>query len=299
MTRHNKIHRLLSVVLSLILVIGLVPTAAFAAGETAYIGDVGYQSLTSAISAASPGDTILLTADDETVQQIEIDKDLTIELDGYDLSATAFKITAGKVVISDRKGTGTINGTNAAGFNAIEGSNYSARRCSASIYITGTAEVTLNNLRVEQCAEGDLVKPLFLGGSASLTINGGSYTGPQEAGVDGIFYDNQDTDSRLTINDGYFAANCGLSVNYSPGTGGGTLSICKATFVGNGTAFWIEGRGGVTTQETAEEFLSDSNESYIVGAFNKAHIVIGSNLFVSDGFTGPEYGSADSGNLLC
>lgn len=36
----------------------------------------------------------------------------------------------------------------------------------------------------------------------------------------------------------------------------------------------------------AEQFLASSQGSYIVGTFDKANIVIGSGLFVSDGFTG-------------
>ena len=295
MTRHKTSSRLLAMLLSLILVIGILPASAFAIGtadDVVYIGNTGYPTLAQAVSQANPGDTILLAADDSTVQQIEIGQDLTIELDGHSLPNTAFKITAGAVTIGDRKGTGSINGNHAAGFVATENT-----RCSSSIYITGTAEVILNNLRVEQCAQDDLEKAIFLGGSASLTVNGGSYTGPKDPGVDAVFYYNNDTASSLTINDGYFEANCALSVNKTPGTGGGTLVICKATFVGNGTAFWIEQEyGGVTTQEDAERFLADSSGSYIVGSFDQANIVIGSGLFVSDGFTGPEYGSTDSDN---
>ena len=292
MTRHKTSSRLLAMLLSLILVIGVLPTMVFADGHVAYIGNTGYATLAQAVSQADPGDTILLTADDSTAQQIEISENLTIELDGHSLPSTAFKITAGTVTIGDRKGTGIINGEHAAGFVATENS-----RCSSSIYVTGTANVTLNNLRVEQCAEDDLEKAIFLGGSASLTINGGNYTGPKDAGVDAIFYYNNNTSSSLTINDGHFEANCALSVNKTPGTGGGTLVIRKATFVGNGTAFWIEQEyGGVTTQEDAERFLADSSGSYIVGSFDQANIVIGSGLFVSDGFTGPEYGSTDSDN---
>ncbi|HIW39488.1 MAG TPA: hypothetical protein IAA36_00785 [Candidatus Eubacterium pullicola] len=292
MTRHKTSSRLLAMLLSLILVIGMLPTTAFADGYVAYIGNAGYTTLEDAVSNAAPGATILLTADDSTEQQIEISENLTIELDGHSLPNTAFKITAGTVTIGDRKGTGIINIEHAAGFVATENS-----RCSSSIYVTGTANVTLNNLKVEQCAEDDLEKAIFLGGSASLTINGGSYTGPKDAGVDAIFYYNNNTSSSLTINDGHFEANCALSVNKTPGTGGGTLVIRKATFVGNGTAFWIEEEyGGVTTQEDAERFLADSSGSYIVGSFDQANIVIGSGLFVSDGFTGPEYGSTDSDN---
>ena len=290
MRRHPISYRCLAVFLSLTLALGMLPTTAFAAGQpVAKIGNVGYTTLGAAVSDAQPGASIVLVADDDSQQQITIDKNLSIELDGHNLPSTAFQITAGTVNISDQKGTGIINGDHYAGFIASE-----INRCSSSIYITGTAQVTLNDLRVEQCAERDLDKAIFLGGSASLTINGGSYTGPREAGVDAIFYHNDETTSSLTINDGYFDANCGLSVNQTPGSGGGTLVIRKATFVGNGTAFWIQyGGGAVSDESKAQQFLASSTGSYIVGTFNKANIVIGSDLFVSDGFDGVEYGNTD------
>ena len=222
MTRHKTSSRLLAMLLSLMSVIGMLPTTVFAAGDVAYIGNTGYPTLAQAVSSAYPGDTILLTADDAIEQKIEISKNLTIELDGHSLPGTAFKITGGTVIIGDRKGTGTINENNAAGFKATEGSNNSSQRCASTIHIVGNANVTLNNLRVEQCAEDDLEKAIFLGQTASLTINGGSYTGPKNAGVDAIFYDNDNSSSSLTINDGHFESNCGLSVNKTPGTGGGT-----------------------------------------------------------------------------
>ncbi len=289
MARYSLSHQFLALILSFMLVIGLLPQTAWATDYVAYIGTTGYTTLAAAVSDANSGDSIVLTADDDAAQKIEINQNLTIELDGYNLANTVFKISAGTVTIGDRKGTGTINGNHVDGFQATENS-----RCYSSIYITGSATVTLNNLRVEQCAVSDLRKAIFLGGSASLTINGGSYTGSKQPGVDAIFYYNNDASSSLIINDGLFEANCGLSVNNTPGSGGGTLKIRKATFVGNGSAFWIEQEhGGVTTQQKAERFLADSSGSYILGTFDQANIVIGSKLFVSDGFIGAEYGSTD------
>ena len=83
MTRHKTSSRLLAMLLSLILVIGVLPTMVFADGHVAYIGNTGYATLAQAVSQADPGDTILLTADDSTAQQIEISENLTIELDGH------------------------------------------------------------------------------------------------------------------------------------------------------------------------------------------------------------------------
>ena len=77
MTRHKTSSRLLAMLLSLILVIGVLPTMVFADGYVAYIGNAGYTTLEDAVSNAAPGATILLTADDSTEQQIEISENLS------------------------------------------------------------------------------------------------------------------------------------------------------------------------------------------------------------------------------
>lgn len=254
-------------------------------GNVATIGNAAYPSLSDAVSAATSGQKITLIADDNTTQSIEISQSLSIELDGHNLPNTTFKLTDGNVSISDSKGTGVINSNATKGFNATEHS-----RCYASLYITGPAQVTLNNLRIQASSKSDLDKSIFFGGSGTLTINGGRYIGPKEAGCDALFFFN-DNNAVLTINDGHFEANCGLSVNSNPNTQ--NLRIKKARFVGSGVAFWIEGGGGaVTSFETAKKFL-DESVSHIVGTFNKENILIGSGLFVSDGFTDPENGSTN------
>ena len=50
----------LAIMLALIMVLALVPTVAFAAGEVAWIGETGYATLEAAVTAAKSGDTITL-----------------------------------------------------------------------------------------------------------------------------------------------------------------------------------------------------------------------------------------------
>ena len=110
-------NRFLALLLSLCMVLTMVPFTVFAAsGTVAYIGDTGYDSLASAVEAALGGETIIMQEDDSAAQKITIDKDLTIELNGHSLTATAIKITDGKVSISDRRGTASIQSTVATAF---------------------------------------------------------------------------------------------------------------------------------------------------------------------------------------
>ena len=50
----------LALILTFIMVLALVPTVAFAAGEVAWIGETKYETLEAAVNAAQSGDTITL-----------------------------------------------------------------------------------------------------------------------------------------------------------------------------------------------------------------------------------------------
>lgn len=113
--------KLLSVVLCVCMMLTMAPFA-FAAGDdttnppavaVAKIGDVAYPSLESAVDAATSGKTIQLVAD--TNENITINKDLTLDLNGFTLnggqvqSKPALTVTA-RVTVKDSstEQTGTI-----------------------------------------------------------------------------------------------------------------------------------------------------------------------------------------------
>ena len=288
MKNRKRTNRVLALLLSLCVLLTMAPAAVFAAdGTVAYIDDAGYDSLGSAVRAASSGATITLKEDDTTAQTITISKNLTIELDGHDLTNTSFNITGGNVVIRDRQGIATISCEEDQAIQADF--NYSAY---GTIVSTG-GSLTLEGVNVNgyEGSNYRLPKAVVIEGS-SVTINSGSFKGGDAnySGGDAVYFH----EGNLTINGGTFTGGdgggCGLSSSNEPGD---SLSIRNGTFIGGGSnsaAFWLG--GNINTQGSLEEYFL-SEENYIVGTFNRTNVTIGSNLFLSSVYTEPENGSGD------
>ncbi len=136
--------KIMSALLAACLLLGLVVVRAAAEGNVCVIGGTGYSSLAAAVTDASIGDTIWMTADDAAQQQITIEKSLTIELQGFSLSSTALKISGSgtTVALNDRAGTARINTDRYTGFRATE-----HRRCDATIYVTGGASLKIQTVK--------------------------------------------------------------------------------------------------------------------------------------------------------
>lgn len=138
-----------------------------------------------------------MAADDPTVQTVTINKDLTLELDGYDLPDTRIVAGGGAyVTLNDRLGTGEIGKLSSVEDNTL------------SIY---DATVVINNLRVYGYKSDEYTgsvptewgeSAIYLYEAGTLTINGGSYFGRGNLG-DGIRVREGAT---LTINGGLFQA---------------------------------------------------------------------------------------------
>ena len=77
----------LAIMLALIMVLALAPTVAFAAGDVAWIGETGYETLEAAVTAAKSGDTITLGEGEYTLYEKNanvLNKDLTFVGQGAD-----------------------------------------------------------------------------------------------------------------------------------------------------------------------------------------------------------------------
>ena len=310
--------RALSVLLAMIMTLSFMPASAFAQpsaeqettattpplllseslsvnnSETSgcvQIGSNTYDSLTEAVSAATAGDTLWLCDDDATVQQVTIDKSLTIELQGHELSSTALKITGSStsVTINDRVGTGSINKNHAAGFSTDH------NRCTATIVVADCATLTINGVTgtnsdtgtvVYDSATADLVKALFVQGASTLVINGGTFVAQQGAGRDALFV----YDGTVTINDGYFLMN--LSYLTAP-TDAKPLTIkkCEIYNPSDSGAIWIQNSGTIngvsfnsgyqSLDNIRKLFLSTDAGNYLLSDSTKNHVKIGCGIYAS------------------
>lgn len=83
--------KLLGLLLAFVMVLGLMPTVAFAAGvgDVAQIGDTGYPTLTEAMNAAKAGDTVTLLENVSEPSLFSIDKAITLDLGGKKFTSTS------------------------------------------------------------------------------------------------------------------------------------------------------------------------------------------------------------------
>ena len=165
----------------------------------AVIGSKEYTSLFAAVDAASSGATITMVGDSTEDSQIQISKDLTIDLAGHTVTMPGVFILNGNVTIEN----GTVIGSN-NGYSPIQTYEVSMGCMKTQI------NLTLNDLNVTGLRHAVRID----GGDA--VINGGEYrvinTGLTHYTLD-VGDDRSDAISNVTVNGGSF---------YGPETGDGT-----------------------------------------------------------------------------
>ena len=196
-----KTNKLLSVVLTLCVLLAAFSLTALAAeGDVAKIGDVGYATLAEAIAAAKDGNTVTLTAD--TIEDVTIDKNITLDLGTKTLTNTG----AGKATLTVAKGaTATVKNGSIVG-----GASY------YTIQNNGTA--TFEELTATAGNTGSSM----LDNWGDLTINSGTYIG----GLDTV---KSEEDSKLTITGGKFVSDYAPKYNVT-----GTILVYGETAITGG-----------------------------------------------------------------
>ncbi len=259
----------------------MLPQAAFAATDyTCYIGSNGYSTLAEAVEAANTGDTIWMTANDSVSTTFDVDKNLTIELEGYTLANACMRFVGDITVnINDRAGTAKINTNQNSGFKVTD-YEYDSR-VRAAFYLTGGAKVILSGTTGgteiyggAQCTNGltILEKAAVVGKGCKLVINGGSLVYSGYTGTDGVFV--CDT-GILTLKDILIRRSSsntgGSSISYANvPTIENPLTITKGHFYGG---MWVEGsstingvyisRGTLSFDKIEKALLYNSVGSYI------------------------------------
>ena len=259
----------------------MLPQAAFAATDyTCYIGSNGYSTLAEAVEAANTSDTIWMTANDSVSTTFDVDKNLTIELEGYTLANACMRFVGDITVnINDRAGTAKINTNQNSGFKVTD-YEYDSR-VRAAFYLTGGAKVILSGTTGgteiyggAQCTDGltILEKAAVVGKGCELVINGGSLVYSGYTGTDGVFV--CDT-GILTLKDILIRRSSsntgGSSISYANvPTIENPLTITKGHFYGG---MWVEGsstingvyisRGTLSFDKIEKALLYTSVGSYI------------------------------------
>ena len=177
--------RLLSILLSLVMVLGVMPgmsmTAYAADGNVAKVGDTEYPTFAEALQNWNDGSTLTLLADVTTADTISMSSGTkTFNLNGKNITKTGetgsvFCIRGGNLTVN---GTGTISG--GKGMNDGENQDYFR---GGGFYISN-AEVTVTNATISgnQALWGGGV---FVGGTGTFTMNNGTISANQSKSYSG------------------------------------------------------------------------------------------------------------------
>lgn len=175
--------KLLSLMLSVLMCLSLIPTVAFATiaeGETATVAKIGvteYTDLPSAIKAAGADDTVVLTDNITLSSYQSISKKVTLDLNGKTLSSTAsktIKLTspASDLIVKDSNGQGEI-------------CNEFAKSEAYTVSIeNANAKFTLESGTIESSPNITTIYSEAIDAKGIVNINGGKVIVP-EASTDG------------------------------------------------------------------------------------------------------------------
>lgn len=202
----------------------------------AQIGTTKYTSLDDAYAAATDGGTITLLADINVTAQVEVGKELTLDLNGHKIEYTGESTLASGVIMVLRGGNLTVEDSS----NPSTGKIVAGNDAYAAIALTKAGETSTANAILT--VNGGTLEGYYYGitGNGSrhgtqITINGGTIRGTCENDNLGIFHPQ---DGTLTIKGGTITG-YSSAVEMRAGTlgiAGGTLTATAGTFSCNANA---------------------------------------------------------------
>ena len=199
--------KILSILLTLAMMLTLLPVTAMAEGDSARIGDVGYQTLAAAIDAAKSGEEIVLMQDVTESVTIPAAKEITLNLSNHTITNAG----TGNVTLSVAGTAKVINGTIiggagnyniAVGTKATPGGNLRMNNVTATAGNSGSSMIdNWGTLAIESGTYTGGLNVVKNEENATLTISGGTFELLNaSSGYTGVIY----SAGNLVINDGTF-----------------------------------------------------------------------------------------------
>ncbi len=198
--------KILATILALVMALGLCSVSwadctAEGCEHKAAIGTTHYDTLAAAVTAAQPGDTIMLIGNETGVDTIVVTKDIHIEFGAYTVTGKP-----GAQVLCVKNAKVTLNGTT-GGINGGSGGD------NVAVVAAENGEVTINGgiYTVGGDAKGLGNSTVYANGTgATVIINGGTFS--SEKAYNGKYYvlnQNNNAPGGIKVNGGNF-------VNYNP-----------------------------------------------------------------------------------
>ena len=198
--------KVLATVLALVMALGLCSVSwadctAEGCEHKAAIGTTHYDTLAAAVTAAQPGDTIMLIGNETGVDTIDVMKNINIEFGTYTVTGKP-----GAQVLRVKNAKVTLNGTTGGINGGSDGDN-------VAVVAAENGEVTINGgiYTVGGDAKGLGNSTVYANGTgATVIINGGTFS--SEKAYNGKYYvlnQNNNAPGGIKVNGGNF-------VNYNP-----------------------------------------------------------------------------------
>ncbi len=220
-------------------------------GGVAKIGETEYATLQEAIAAATAEQTITLLANIDATEQIEVGKQVTLDLNGKTIEYKSEATLTSGVIMVLRGGDLTVTDTSEGATGAIK----SGTKAYAAIALTKkgetsteTAKLTVNNGTIEGYYYAIVGNGTRHG--TEITINGGVIKGTAD-GNQGIYHPQEGT---LTINGGTISGYSSAVELRS-----GTLNITGGTLSASCTEFNYEPNNSGTTTAGAVVAIAQHN----------------------------------------
>lgn len=238
----------------------------------AKIGDTSYNNLQDAVTAANSGDTIVLQMDVSLSAQINVDKKLTLDLNGKTIEYKGTETLKSGVIMVRRGGDLTIKDSGNNG--AIK----SGDKAYAAVALTHKDDTgnTLAKLTVNSgILEGYYYAVTGNGNrhGTEIAINGGTLRGTCPNDSYGIYHPQ---DGTLTITGGTITGDSAAVELRS-----GTLKISGGTFEARASAYECNANGNGTTTKGAAIAIAQHTTNKPINA-----------IITSGNFTVPESGTA-------
>lgn len=227
-----------------------------------YVNGKAYETAAAAISAAQPGDTVTLGAD-ETISYLSLKKDMTLDLNGHTLTTSYTVYPKGNAVINN----GTLKSTGSSDLIYVtSGNNLTMNNVEFSSRRNGITVDSGSTLELNDCTGSAQEAMIYTNGNGNVVVNGGEYTSIDN----GVVMDNGSSGkggNHIVINDGHFIGHitsAGYLAHIIYLANDDTLDIKDGTFeVENGSAIVV--RAGKLNVSTKVKITATGNVSGKVG----------------------------------
>lgn len=261
---------------------------AYKVQKVAKVGENHYYSLQEAIDAANDGDIITLVADIKTVQNVTINKNVVVDLNGHTVNG-AILPSNGDITVKNGWIKNTDNSQSAIEINSgkLNLANVNIESARHAVRIDGEVEAVIDGGTYKVVpVDGKTVHAVNVSGNANVVIKNGEFIGPKGTVADSGAAVNVQEGSTVTIEGGTFTRGKNNTLATK-----GTLAIYGGIYDQDPSAYVVD---GYKTSDKANNFYVVYPEFKVSAIVNDADKTVkaGEEFEVYITVTGGDYTNA-------